>query len=74
MKIKKEPSFASPIPKQQTEQQYQSQAIPPSNSELFRKNRKETERFYTIKAAVILPFLDGVSRKTNGWWNIMKVS
>ena len=60
-KIKKGTFLCSPYPKAQTEQSTQSQAIP-TDSELFRENRKETERFSTIKAAVILPFLDGVSK------------
>lgn len=60
-KIKKGTFLYIPYPKAQTEQSTQSQAIP-TDSELFRENRKETERFSTIKAAVILPFLDGVSK------------
>lgn len=60
-KIKKGTFLCIPYPKAQTEQSIQSQAIP-TDSELFRENRKETERFSTIKAAVILPFLDGVSK------------
>ena len=60
-KIKKGTFLCIPYPKAQTEQSTQSQAIP-TDSELFRENRKETERFSTIKAAVILPFLDGVSK------------
>ena len=60
-KIKKGTFLCIPYPKAQTEQNIQSQAIP-TDSELFRENRKKTERFSTIKAAVILPFLDGVSK------------
>lgn len=30
----------------------------PTDSELFSENKKQTERFSTIKAAIILPFLD----------------
>ena len=60
-KIKKGTFLCIPYPKAQTEQSAQLQATP-TNSELFRENRKETERFSTIKAAVILPFLDGVSK------------
>lgn len=60
-KIKKGTFLCIPYPKAQTEQNIQSQAIP-TDSELFRENRKKTERFSIIKAAVILPFLDGVSK------------
>lgn len=60
-KIKKGAFLCIPYPKAQAERNVQSQAIP-TDSELFRENRKETERFSTIKAAVILPFLDGVSK------------
>lgn len=60
-KIKKGTFLCIPYPKAQTEQNIQSQVIP-TDSELFRENRKKTERFSTIKAAVILPFLDGVSK------------
>lgn len=60
-KIKKGTYLCIPYPKAQTEQSVQSQTIP-TDSELFRENSKETERFSTIKAAVILPFLDGVSK------------
>ncbi len=60
-KIKKGTFLCIPYPKAQTEQSAQLQATP-TDSELFRENRKETERFSTIKAAVILPFLDGVSK------------
>ena len=60
-KIKKGAFLCIPYPKAQAERNVQSQAIP-TDSELFRENRKETERFSTIKVAVILPFLDGVSK------------
>ena len=60
-KIKKGTFLCIPYPKAQAEQSAQPQAMP-TDSELFRENRKETERFSTIKAAVILPFLDGVSK------------
>lgn len=60
-KIKKGTFLCIPYPKAQTVQSTQLQATP-TDSELFRENRKETERFNTIKAAVILPFLDGVSK------------
>lgn len=60
-KIKKGTFLCIPYPKAQVEQTTQSQ-LPPTDSELFRENRKETERFSTIKAAIILPFLDGVSK------------
>ena len=57
-KIKKGTFLCIPYPKAQAEQSAQPQAMP-TDSELFRENRKETERFSTIKAAVILPFLNG---------------
>ena len=60
-KIKKGTFLCIPYPKAQAEQSAQPQAMP-TDSELFRENRKETERFSTIKAAVILPFLNGVSK------------
>ena len=61
-KIKKGTFLCIPYPKAQAEQSAQPQAMP-TDSELFRENKKETERFSTIKAAVILPpFLDGVSK------------
>ena len=58
-KIKKGSFLCIPYPKQA--EQAKPQSIP-TDSELFSKNRKATERFSTIKAAVILPFLDGVSK------------
>lgn len=60
-KIKKGTFLCIPYPKAQTEQSTQSPTIP-TDSELFRENKKEIERFSTIKAAVILPFLDGISK------------
>lgn len=59
-KIKKGSFLCIPYPKQ-AEQAQKPQSIP-TDSELFSENRKATERFSTIKAAVILPFLDGVSK------------
>ncbi|WP_418696386.1 LysM peptidoglycan-binding domain-containing protein [Bacteroides sp.] len=59
-KIKKGTFLCIPYPKAQVEQIAQSQI--PTDSQLFRENKKETERFSTIKAAVVLPFLDGVSK------------
>ena len=45
---------------------YRQRAVP-------RKTEKETERFSTIKAAVILPFLDGYQRASLPvWWNTTK--
>lgn len=61
-KIKKGTFLCIPYPKAQTDQSTPSQATPPTDSELFCENKKETERFSTIKAAVVLPFLDGVSK------------
>lgn len=60
-KIKKGRFLCIPYPSVQTQQPTQPQNIP-SDSELFRENTKEAERFSTIKAAVILPFLDGVPK------------
>lgn len=59
-KIKKGTFLCIPYPKAQAEQVTSSQI--PTDSQLFRENKKETERFSTIKAAVVLPFLDGVSK------------
>lgn len=59
--IKKGTFLCIPYPQAQTVQSPQSQATP-TDSELFLENRKKTEQFSTIKAAVILPFLDGVSK------------
>lgn len=56
-KIKKGTFLCIPYPTAQTETPTQPQ-VTPSNSELFSANKKETERFSTIKAAIILPFLD----------------
>ena len=56
-KIKKGTFLCIPYPTAQVEKPAQPQ-VAPSDCELFRKNKKETERFSTIKAALILPFLD----------------
>ena len=60
-KIKKGNFLCIPYPSAQTQQPAQPQEIP-TDSELFRENKKQTERFSTIKAAIVLPFLDGVSQ------------
>lgn len=60
-KIKKGSLLCIPYPSAQTSPSTQPKDIP-TDSELFRENRKETERFNTIKAAIILPFLEGVSK------------
>ncbi|ADV44109.1 LysM domain-containing protein [Bacteroides helcogenes] len=59
--IKKGSFLCIPYPSAQTQPSTQPRNIP-TDSELFRENRKVTERFSTIKAAVILPFLDGVPK------------
>ena len=56
-KIKKGTFLCIPYPTAEVEKPAQPQ-VAPSNSELFSENKKETERFSTIKAALILPFLD----------------
>lgn len=56
-KIKKGTFLCIPFPTAQVETTIQPQ-VAPSNSELFSENQKMTERFSTIKAAIILPFLD----------------
>lgn len=60
-KIKKGSLLCIPYPSAQTSPSTHPKDIP-TDSELFRENRKETERFSTIKAAIILPFLEGVSK------------
>lgn len=60
-KIKRGTYLCVPYPKAQVEQNMQPQDIP-TDSELFSENKKATERYTTIKAAIILPFLDGVSK------------
>lgn len=60
-KIKRGTYLCIPYPKAQVEQSMQPQDIP-TDSELFSENKKATERYTTIKAAIILPFLDGVSK------------
>lgn len=59
-KIKKGSFLCIPYPKQ-AEQAPKVQNIP-TDAELFSENKKATERFAVIKAAVVLPFLDGVSK------------
>lgn len=54
-KIKKGTFLCIPYPTAQVEKKPE---IAPSNSELFSENKKATERFSTIKAAIVLPFLD----------------
>ena len=56
-KIKKGTFLCIPFPTAQVENTTQPK-VAPSNSELFSENQKMTERFSTIKAAIILPFLD----------------
>ena len=41
------------------EKQVSKPQEPPTNSELFAKNKKSRERMKTIKAAIVLPFLPG---------------
>lgn len=60
-KIKRGTYLCIPYPKAQVEQSMKPQDIP-TDSELFSENKKATERYTTIKAAIILPFLDGVSK------------
>lgn len=60
-KIKRGTYLCIPYPKAQVEQSMQPRDIP-TDSELFSENKKATERYTTIKAAIILPFLDGVSK------------
>lgn len=54
-KIKKGTFLCIPYPTAQVEVKPE---IAPSNSELFSENKKAPERFSTIKAAIVLPFLD----------------
>ncbi len=42
------------------QQQKAAEAAAPTDSQIFNENRKEAKRYGTIKAAIILPFLDGV--------------
>ncbi|WP_291529142.1 PBP1 and LysM peptidoglycan-binding domain-containing protein [Bacteroides sp. UBA939] len=62
-KIKKGTFLCIPYPVAQVETNTQPQVVP-SNSELFDENQKNHERFSTIKAAIILPFLDGPKSET----------
>lgn len=59
--IKKGAFLCIPYPKAQEAHRTLS-ATAPTDSELFRENRKAPQRLHTIKTAVILPFLDGVSK------------
>lgn len=71
-KIKKGTFLCIPYPKAQTEQNIQSQAIP-TDSELFRENRKKTERFSTIKLPSSFPSWTGYQRASLPvWWNTTK--
>ena len=57
--MKRDNSFASPYPAATTVQPTQKEdpyAIPPSNSELFRKSKETPQKLSTIKAALLLPF------------------
>lgn len=61
-KIKKGTFLCIPYPSASLQEPAQPQTVP-TNSELFRENKKAGERIGTIKAAVILPFLpDGASK------------
>lgn len=61
-KIKKGTFLCIPYPTAQMEAATKPQ-VAPSDSELFRENKKATERFSTIKVAIILPFLDVSSKE-----------
>ena len=56
-KIKRGKMLCIPYPTAQTKQPTGPQSIP-SDQELFNENTPKSQRFNTIKAAVILPFLD----------------
>lgn len=61
-KIKKGTFLCIPYPSASLQELAQPQTVP-TDSELFRENKKAGERIGTIKAAVILPFLpDGASK------------
>lgn len=61
-KIKKGTFLCIPYPSASLQEPAQPQTVP-TDSELFRENKKAGERIGTIKAAVILPFLpDGASK------------
>lgn len=60
-RIKKGSFLCIPYAKAQIAQGSRSNTSP-TDSELFSENKKESERISTIKAAVVLPFLDGVSK------------
>lgn len=60
-RIKKGSFLCIPYAKAQIAQGNRSNTSP-TDSELFSENKKESERISTIKAAVVLPFLDGVSK------------
>ncbi len=59
--IKKGSFLCIPYAKAQAVQAISSNMTPTDN-ELFNENRKKAQRFNTIKAALVLPFLDGVSK------------
>lgn len=45
-----------------TNKQTSSTQTTPTDKQLFNESKKETERYHTLKAAVILPFGEGVSK------------
>lgn len=55
-KIKKGSLLCIPYPK--AEAQQATRPVIPTDNELFNENSRKHERFHTIKAALILPFLD----------------
>ena len=57
-KIKKGELLCIPYPTARTEQPAAQPTKTPTDSELFNANRKEKERYGTIRAAIVLPFLD----------------
>lgn len=61
--IKKGSFLCIPYPSSQLQQNTLPQTIP-TDSELFSENKKSNERFSTIKAAVILPFLSDAATKS----------
>ncbi len=61
--IKKGSFLCIPYQSSQPQQNTQPQTIP-TDSELFSENKKSNERFSTIKAAVILPFLSDAATKS----------
>jgi LysM repeat protein len=63
-KIKKGSFLCIPHPNQQT-QQLLSPSDQPTNAELFGENVKAWQRISVVRAAVILPFLDGSKGETS---------